>query len=78
LDLKTPTQRSEKKVCFDIMPRKKPTERGGGVMSRAVRAVQTQAMKMVGSQSPKGRVRRSLSILFLSNFARLHIPCDLK
>tara|TARA_X000000368_G_scaffold353813_1_gene295082 strand:- start:5020 stop:5187 length:168 start_codon:yes stop_codon:yes gene_type:complete len=46
------------------MPRKKPTERGG-VMSRAVRAVQTQAMKMVGSQSPKGRVRRSLSILSL-------------
>jgi len=65
LDLKTSTV-GKKKVCliYHIMPRKKPTERGG-VMSRAVRAVQTQAMKMVGSQSPKGRVRRSLSILSL-------------
>ena len=52
------------------MPRKKPTERGGGggVMSRAVRAVQTQAMKMVGSQSPKGRVRK-----IESEFDRLNI-----
>ena len=36
------------------MPRKKPTERNA--ISRAMKAVQTQAMKIVGSPSPKGRV----------------------
>ena len=55
------------------MPRKKPTERGG-VVSRAVRAVQSQAMKMVGSQSPKaGRVR---DLEFSSNFARLCVTLN--
>ena len=38
------------------MPRKKPTERNA--ISRAMKAVQTQAMKIVGSPSPKGRVRK--------------------
>jgi hypothetical protein len=33
-------------------PRRKPTERGNPI-SRAVKAVQSQAMKMVGSQSPR-------------------------
>jgi hypothetical protein len=59
------------------MPRKKPTERGGGgVMSRAVRAVQTQAMKMVGSQSPKGRVRSLFE--FSLQFCPFVVLCDLK
>jgi len=38
------------------IPRKKPTERNA--ISRAMKAVQTQAMKIVGSPSPKGRVRK--------------------
>ena len=38
------------------MPRKKQTERNA--ISRAMKAVQTQAMKIVGSPSPKGRVRK--------------------
>jgi hypothetical protein len=48
-------------------PRKKPTERN--VISRAVKAVQSQAMKMVGSQSPRGRTVR-MQIFFY----RISIP----
>ena len=50
------TRREQRRATTThTMPRKKPTELGCGgvVMSLAVRAVQTQAMKMVGSQSPK-------------------------
>jgi hypothetical protein len=43
-------------------PRKKPTERN--VISRAVKAVQSQAMKIVGSQSPRGRTTVRMQIFF--------------
>jgi len=39
-------------------PRKKQTERN--VISRAVKAVQSQAMKIVGSQSPRGRTTEAI------------------
>ena len=51
------TRREQRKATTThTMPRKKPTERNP--ISRAMKAVQTQAMKIVGSPSPKGRVRK--------------------
>jgi len=51
------TRREQRRATTThTMPRKKPTERNA--ISRAMKAVQTQAMKIVGSPSPKGRVRK--------------------
>jgi hypothetical protein len=51
------TRREQRRATTThTMPRKKPTERNA--ISRAMKAVQTQAMKVVGSPSPKGRVRK--------------------
>ena len=51
------TRREQRRATTThTMPRKKPTERNA--ISRAMKAVQTQAMKIVGSPSPKGQVRK--------------------